>query len=128
MFKNLNLFQMAQSMAVHAGTRQALIAQNVANADTPGYVARDLVPFADSYRNTSVSPGLKATREGHLNGARSFDFRVMETPAGTPDMNDNTVSIEDQMVSAVATKRQHDRALAIYRSGLNMLRTSIGKL
>ena len=41
--------------------------------------------------------------------------------------NGNSVSLETEMVDAVAAKRQSDRALAIYRSGLTILRASIGR-
>lgn len=53
MLENINLFRMAASMAAHAGSRQAVIAQNIANADTPGYKARDVTAFADLVRNSS---------------------------------------------------------------------------
>ena len=60
MFSNLTVFKTAHAMAVHAGARQALIAQNVANADTPGYRARDLPSFAESFapqRGEGRAPG-----------------------------------------------------------------------
>ncbi|MCR9127621.1 MAG: FlgB family protein [Rhodobacteraceae bacterium] len=125
MFKNLDLFKMAHAMAVHAGTRQALISQNVANADTPGYAARDLLPFAQTYRDAGGGPGLRATRGAHLTGQADIPMLLVETRATTADMNENTVSVEDQMLNAVGAKRQHDRALAIYKSSLSILRTSI---
>ena len=37
MFEKIQLMQMAQSMAQQAAFRQNAVAQNVANADTPGY-------------------------------------------------------------------------------------------
>ena len=45
MFEKLELTRMAQALAAHAGARMAVIAQNVANADTPGYKAKDLPDF-----------------------------------------------------------------------------------
>ena len=50
MFGKIELMDMAQAMARHAAQRQNVIAGNVANADTPGYKARDLTSFAESYR------------------------------------------------------------------------------
>ena len=47
MFQSLDILRMAQAYATHAATRQQAIAQNVANADTPGYRARDAIPFSD---------------------------------------------------------------------------------
>jgi len=127
MFKTLNLFQMAHAMATHAGQRQALVAENMAHADTPGYRARDLPPFADTYKNPSSSGAAKATRDGHLFGqSTGLDPRAMETRRAEAP-NGNSVTIEEQMMKAVDVKRQHDRAMAIYKSSLTILRTSLGR-
>ena len=67
MFEKLELTRMAQSLAAHAGARMALVAQNVAHADTPGYRARDLPAFADVYDGAETA--LRATRPGHIGTA-----------------------------------------------------------
>ena len=67
MFQNLDVFQTAMSMARHAGHMQAMSAQNIANADTPGYRARQLPSFKDSL--AQQTRGQKATRARHLHGA-----------------------------------------------------------
>lgn len=128
MHQNLTLFRMAHAMASHAGTRQAVIAQNIANADTPGYRPVDVVPFRDLI--TGADPvGMRATRPGHLNGGSSAgDPRIVTASVtGQTSPNGNGVSLEEQMLNAVEAKRQHDRALAIYKSTLGILRTSMGR-
>jgi flagellar basal-body rod protein FlgB len=128
MHQNLTLFRMAHAMASHAGTRQAVIAQNIANADTPGYRPVDVAPFRDLItKGTQV--GMRATRPSHLHtGSTAGDPRIAAAPlTGQSSPNGNGVSIEEQMLNAVETKRQHDRALAIYKSTLGILRTSIGR-
>ncbi|MEC3861628.1 FlgB family protein [Mesobacterium sp. TK19101] len=128
MFQTLSLFKTAQSMAQHAGQRQALIAQNMANADTPGYVARDLPDFATLVsRRARETFGLRATRPGHLGGAGGETLVEARARRGPADPNGNNVSLEEEMLHSVEARRQHDRALAIYRSGLNILRSSIGR-
>ncbi len=124
MFQNLDVFRTAMAMARHAGVKQAFSAQNIANADTPGYRARDLPEFRDTMRESLM--GQRATRENHLNGSttRTLDFSERRDAL---DPNGNTVSLEQEMVSAVGAQRQHDRALAIYRNNLNILRTSLGR-
>ena len=127
MFASLEIFEMAHAMAVHAGHRQALVAENVANADTPGFRARDLPTFSDMYNTSNKPAGLKSSREGHLFGGEdTFSARPIEADAAAAS-NGNTVTIEDQMLQAVDVKRQHDRALAIYRSALTVLQTSISR-
>lgn len=127
MFEKLEIFQMAQAMASHASLRQNAINQNIANADTPGFRARDVEPFATSYQAETATP-LKSTRAGHLSLDRSLRAELHER-ADPDEMSPdgNTVSLEDEMVRAVEVKRQHDLALGIYKSALNVMRTSLGR-
>ena len=128
MFEKLDIFRMAHAMAAHAGTRQAVVAQNIANADTPGYRPRDVVPFADLVRDAGTGTGVRATRARHLHGAfATGPLRISEAARESANPNDNGVSLEEEMLNAVEVKRQHDRALAIYRSGLTILRSSLGR-
>jgi len=128
MFSDLNVFKMAYAMATHAGTRQAVIAQNMANADTPGYRERDIAPFAETFARETAGTAMQASRTSHLNGtaASAASWAPFETNAAG-DPNRNNVSIEEQMLKAVEVKRQHDRALAIYKSSMNMLRVGLGR-
>lgn len=128
MFTGLNVFKMAHAMATHAGQRQALVAQNIANADTPGYHARDIESFASAYRADVSGSGMRATRAGHFDAAPGQAGSYTEIETDTPvDPNDNAVSIELEILRSVEVKRQHDRAIAIYKSHLNVLRASLGR-
>lgn len=127
MFEKLEILQMAQAMASHAMLRQNAISQNVANADTPGYAARDVESFADTYDATGDHQ-LKATRPGHLGAQGTFTAQeITRHDPGTMSPNGNSVSIEDEMVKGVEVKQQHDLALAIYKSSMGILRTSLGR-
>lgn len=128
MFQDLKVFKTAFALATHAGARQSVVAGNLANADTPGYRARDVTPFSDAYGDESGSTQMRTTRAGHLGSdlvERTWPTYFPDTPA---DPDGNSVSIEEEMLKAVEVKRQYDRAIAIYRSGLNVLRTSIGRI
>ena len=126
MFENLNVFRMATAMARHAGQRQAVVAQNIAHADTPGYVTRDMPEFRETYLPQDRIGALRATRTRHLHGVlggeavpATYEVRDQAEPNG------NQVSIETEMLRSVSAKRQHDRALAIYKTALNVLRSSM---
>ena len=71
MFSNLTVFQTAHAMSVHAGARQALIAQNVANADTPGYRARDLPAFDQIFEPRRHDPGTMRGSRRHVYATKS---------------------------------------------------------
>lgn len=128
MFQNLEVFSISTAMARHAGQKQAIVAQNIANADTPEYRAWDLPDFRDFHKKPDSVGVQRATRAGHLNGltgdlatAPMIEIRDVAAPNG------NSVSLETEMLKGVEAKRQHDRALAIYKSALGVLRSTIRK-
>ena len=97
--------------------RQRLIASNIANADTPGYVARDF-NFAQALREaTSATPGagaLAATNAGHIggaSGARTEAQLLYATPSqtnldrNTVDMDRERANFADNAVKYEATLR-----------------------
>lgn len=126
MFGSLEVFQTANSMMRHAGDRQALVARNIANADTPGYKAEAIASFRETYRASSDF-GLRATRAGHMGGdSLTGQTQVRDTPT-EPSVNGNTVSLEHEMLAAVEVQREHNRAITIYKHSLDVLRMSLGR-
>lgn len=127
MFDKLELFNLAGDFARHASLRQSTIAQNMANADTPGYRARDVQSFAESYREADGSD-MRQTRAGHSFSARDTadNWRLFDAP-GPSAPNGNTVSLETEMMKATEVRHQHDMALSVYSSSMDILRTAIGR-
>ncbi|MFQ1700435.1 FlgB family protein [Loktanella agnita] len=126
MYQSLDLFQTANAMARHAGARQAVVARNIANADTPGYQAQQISAFQDVYSEAGTG-ALRASRPGHIANLAGGAVAARTTAAAAePSPNGNSVSIEDQMLSSVSITREHNRALAIYRHTMTVLRTSLG--
>lgn len=127
MHQMLDIFRLADGLARHAGARQAVVARNVAHADTPGYHARDIEPFTQSYLDRGPALGLRTERPGHLPGrGRAEPASLFEAP-GPAAPNGNTVSLETEMMKAVRTRQQHDMALSVYGTALGILRTSLGR-
>jgi flagellar basal-body rod protein FlgB len=115
MFDRLEIFALATGQARHAAARQAVVARNIANADTPGYRAQDIAGFAETWRRMQAEAG-----QGDL------PLRVID--AGTPaSPNGNTVSLELEMLRGIEAQRAHSRALQVYGSALSVLRASLGR-
>lgn len=127
MFNDLNVFKTAYAMATHAGQRQAVISRNMANADTPGYQPRDIEAFKTAFEKTGGDVAMSSSRATHLQGSAAGGHwaEYVASPSGDP--NGNGVSLEEEMLKAVDVKRQHDRALAIYRSSISVLRAALGR-
>lgn len=126
MFENIDIFMMSSAMARHAGKQQAVVAQNVANADTPGYTAHSMPDFKVSYLPAS-EPGMqKATRHQHLHGAMAgAGLPVAQEMKAQASPNGNQISLETEILKSVDAKRQHDRAMAIYKTSLSVLRSTL---
>ncbi len=125
MFEKLELTRMAQALAAQSGARMAVIAENVANADTPGYKARDVPAFAEVYEAEGLE--MRATRPGHLSAPSTAPASIPDTARGHESPNGNSVSLEAEMVKSVEARQNHDMALAIYRATSEVIRASLGR-
>ncbi len=130
MFEKMNILTKAVGLAQHAAARQSVIAQNVANADTPGYRAKDIVSFAEAFREGDGAM-MRATRARHLVGGASpgqteADPHIVYR-AGAMSPNGNSVALEAEMMAAAEAKRDHDLALTVYKTSLGIMRTALGR-
>lgn len=128
MYESLDMFRTAIAMARHAGAGQAAVARNIANSDTPGFRAEQIVPFSEAY-GSQTGGHQRVTRAGHMMRESTFPTQLVgQNPtSGEPAPNGNSVSIEDEMLNSVALTRDHTQALTIYRHTMTVLRASLGK-
>lgn len=128
MFENLEIFRMAQGLAQHASLRQSVVARNIAEADTPGYRQRDIASFSETYAGGVERTPLRATRAAHL--AEPVSASLPEPAViqdAEADANGNSVSLETEIMKTALIRQEHEMALAIYKSGLSVLRASLGR-
>lgn len=127
MYQSLELFQTAIAMARHAGASQATVARNIANADTPGFRAQQVTPFKDAYDGT-VNGMQRKTRAGHMARDTAIQSGInMNSQGSEPAPNGNTVSLEEELLNSVAVSREHNRAIAIYRHTMTVLRSTLSQ-
>ena len=128
MFEKITIMSVAGQMARHATSRQSLISQNIAHADTPNFKAKDVTGFSSEMSEKVESSAFRATRSGHVGASEvnSSSAQISETnfPA---DPNGNTVSIEREILKSIEVERQHSKALAVYKHSVDLLKTSIGR-
>ena len=113
--------------------RQSVISQNIANADTPNYRARDLteVDFGSVLKDVaSKSLRLEKTDAKHQSLSGDIATNPKETkrkityevaPAG------NSVIIEEQMVKATQVNMDYSLLTNLMRKNVNMIRTALGR-
>jgi flagellar basal-body rod protein FlgB len=113
--------------------RQDLLSQNVANADTPGYVARDLKPmdFAQVLKGAgSSAAGMMTTNSRHISLSRGMGasrFEDHESPDIESSPNGNAVSLENQMIKVSDTQAQFAAAANLYAKAMSLMKTAIGR-
>lgn len=125
------LFALLSSRAAWLGTRQGVLAQNLANADTPGFRPSDLVPFERALASLPPRPApeLARTAPGHLPGvasARSADARGRRVGAWEIAPSGNAVVLEEQMEKLARTQLDHQLASSLYGKHVAMLRAALG--
>ena len=112
--------------------RQRVLAENVANSDTPNFKPRDLVEPKFDSAGTPGSMGSLAmmrTSTSHIapskGGGESFDQNRKAgfdtRPAG------NAVNLEDEMLKASANQMDYAAVTGLYSKSLHLLKTAIGK-
>ncbi|MBI1778648.1 MAG: flagellar basal body rod protein FlgB [Proteobacteria bacterium] len=128
----ITLFQLANKRMGYLSERQRVLSENVANANTPGFVPRDLKPM--DFRNimrsemTRLQPAVtntahmtRAAQSGSVSEKRDRGSEIFET---SPD--GNSVSLEQQMMKVADTQAQYGLTANLYQKHLSMLRTAIG--
>ncbi len=113
--------------------RQRVLSQNIANADTPGYKARDISPlnFKNLLKNSSstlsLSGGVRlATTNardigGTTGGSDGMPAAHEEQHPYSVSPSGNSVVLEEQMLKMNENYEQHRMASAIYQKNVDML-------
>ncbi|MDO1559628.1 flagellar basal body rod protein FlgB [Brevundimonas sp. 2R-24] len=108
--------------------RQRVTAENVANADTPGYAARDLArpsDFAQMLNGPRAGTTLARTSTSHIAPAgrpAAAAAEVVRTPDSETTLDGNSVVLEEQMLRMAESRMAYDAAIGFYQKSLAMLR------
>ncbi len=129
--RHIPLFTMITRQMDWLTTRQKVLAQNIANADTPNYKAKDLTPldFAAMARAAGNRLKLETTSGGHIGVGRSAagSSKVFETKGTIDSPSGNGVVIEDELMKVSETQAEYELITRLYRKHMGMLRTALGR-
>jgi flagellar basal-body rod protein FlgB len=128
---NLKLFQMAMAKMDWASQRQKVLAQNVANADTPDYKEHDLkkldfkkvlqetVPVRVARTDARHQPGTIPEQQKFRTRAERRTFE--ESPDG------NKVVVEEQMQKVGDTRSEYTTAVTLIQAQMRMFKTALDR-
>ena len=120
----------AQALSLRS-ERQRLIASNIANADTPGYVARDM-NFAQALKNATgngqTASTLTASQPGHIGGGASqggtFSTLMYAAPSQT-NLDRNTVDMDRERASFADNTVKYEATLRFIGSSVKTTLSAI---
>jgi flagellar basal-body rod protein FlgB len=120
------LFQFHQNALNLRAFRQQLLASNIANADTPGYKARD-IDFAAALRGAtagqaSSAVALRASDDRHLPGATPEDpAAVLYRSVQQPSIDGNTVDMDVERNRFAENAVHYDANLTFLNSQIKLM-------
>lgn len=131
-FAGIPLFSVMKAKMGYMSERQGVLAQNVANADTPGYQAMDVKTpdFETMLGSHSSGLAMQVTSGKHItSGAKSSARYDIAKRASTYEVNPtgNNVSIEEEMSKIAENQAEYQKTLNLYRKTVEMFKTAIGK-
>jgi len=131
-FGKFNVFDALGRRMDWLGQRQTVLADNIANADTPGYTPRDLkeADFASTLKRALKPMAPRVTHAGHIDASipppqepEAEDSR--ETYETAP--SGNAVVIEEQMVKVAETQMTYRTMTNLYRKHAQLFMTALGR-
>jgi flagellar basal-body rod protein FlgB len=126
---NAHLGVHAQALQVRS-TRAELIANNLANADTPDYKARD-IDFRAALSSAGAVPGgvqLATTRANHLGGGgagNGIDANAQYRVPLAPSLDGNSVDVQVEQAAFAENSVRYQATLTFLNSRLRGLMTAI---
>lgn len=113
--------------------RQRVLAENIANADTPSYAAKDLRPLSfDKMVQAANVKGVEMARtdRSHVAGAPLTDggsgFGTDGKPGWEVTPSGNGVVLEEQMMKVTANQMEYQAAATLYSKSIALLKIAVG--
>ncbi len=124
--KNLSVFSMATKNMSYLSARQKVLAENIANANTPNYLAKDVHKpnFADELKHQMP---LMTTNSKHfpINGSHNINNKIYTpNPTHALTLDGNGVDLENQLNEVSNTKGTYNEMLKIYNKTKSMIEAS----
>lgn len=132
------IFSLLQQSMRFFAQRERVVAENVANANTPGYTPQDIdeVDFHRALRaDLQARQASRRTQAGGIASevssapfASQLQGRVWDThdaPNSETTVNGNSVVVEEQMIQAQEARMHYETSLSLYQKNLGLLRMAI---
>lgn len=128
---DIPIFNMMNKRMGWLTQRQQVLAQNIANSDTPNYKPHDLLKqnFSRFLRPSVPRQNMAVTSANHIEPTRRNSEHRSEKSAEVYETSlaGNSVIIEEQLMKVSETQGNYRLATNLYQKHLNMLKSAIGR-
>jgi flagellar basal-body rod protein FlgB len=109
--------------------RETVLAENVANADTPNYQAKDLAPPDFEQELSTASLALDRTEPGHIAAASDGGSEFAADATGRYEIRPrgNSVTHEDEMMKVASNQMDFEAAASMYTHSLALIKLAIDR-
>ena len=106
--------------------KHEVFAENIANASTPGFKAKDIAPDQTGFANTLA---VKMTNGMHMSGTKKKQELKIKSERNSKHLkpNGNDVYLPEQMHKISHNQMNQQKLLKMYSYLEDMLRISVGK-
>lgn len=128
-YNKLTIFHGMTERMRYLSERQNVLAQNIANANTPGYLARDLKPvdFANVLAHHEGKLQMAITDPGHIRPPLETSFKELKKRKSfETTINGNNVVLEEQMQKLSENNSNFQETTALYRKMAEIVRMATG--
>jgi len=119
----IQLFALASKQAEWLSVRQEVVANNIANANTPEYKAKDVASFDAVLDNTSMR--MARTNAAHFGDSTLSNNVKVEEAALNDEIgiqeSGNTVALSKELSKAGEVKRQYELSANLVKSFNSMM-------
>lgn len=117
------IFALASQQAAWLSVRQRTVAENIAQANIPGYLAKDTEPFRAMVAGSGT--GLARTDPRHIS-TRGMDAGIKIELAGTgAGGKGERVNVETELMKSVEVRSGYETNTAIVKAFRRMLQTAV---
>ncbi len=128
-FMNLSVFNLAQKNMEYLSAKEKVIAGNIANASTPGFLPKD-VQKPDFTPHYVANMPMNTTNPKHLNGLNQSNNLKVYTPQPTSALtiDGNGVILEEQMNEASKASSEYKKMISIFNKYKNLMQVATTKI
>ncbi|MCP5361414.1 MAG: flagellar basal body rod protein FlgB [Hyphomicrobiales bacterium] len=129
-YSNIKMMAMVHDRMRYLSARQTVLAENIANVDTPGYQPKDVQAptFKEMARHAAGGLALNVTQPGHMIPGQTKAGIHRQTQGQLFEIkpDKNAVNLEEQAMRMAQNQLDYQTTTSLYRKMTDMFRTALG--